>query len=201
MTAATRTIAATLPEPRDDPRSRAFGDFGCGCVAAARPMRPGQSAHNQVSAACVRESSVPAIHPENHQPQHCTPPSQRSVVAPRFIRLRDAPDYLGMDKNRFNRDVRPHVTVIPIGTQGIAFDRLDLDAWAEDHKRRNGRPAAHTERTKPWETANRQVSSNVVGSGTSTNCSEAHAFARALQRAISPKPKNSLRSGSIRSAP
>jgi hypothetical protein len=24
---------------------------------------------------------------------------------PRFIRLRDAPQYLGMDKNRFNRDV------------------------------------------------------------------------------------------------
>jgi hypothetical protein len=27
--------------------------------------------------------------------------------APRFVRLRDAPRYLGMDKNRFNRDVRP----------------------------------------------------------------------------------------------
>ena len=55
---------------------------------------------------------------------------------PRFIRLRDAPQYLGMDKNRFNRDVRPHVTVIPIGTQGIAFDRVDLDAWADEYKHR-----------------------------------------------------------------
>jgi hypothetical protein len=53
--------------------------------------------------------------------------SQRA--APRFLRLRDAPAYLGMDKNRFNREVRPAMTVINIGKQGIAFDRLDLDAW------------------------------------------------------------------------
>jgi predicted DNA-binding transcriptional regulator AlpA len=65
-----------------------------------------------------------------------------TVLIPRFIRLRDAPRYLGMDKNRFNREVRPHVPVIRIGEQGIAFDRVDLDAWADQHKSRNGRPAA-----------------------------------------------------------
>jgi integrase len=74
-------------------------------------------------------------------------------LVPRFIRLRDAPSYLGMDKNRFNRDVRPLLDVIPIGSQGIAFDRLDLprpvtkmnntawkaareraaEAWAKEH--------------------------------------------------------------------
>jgi hypothetical protein len=37
-----------------------------------------------------------------------------------------------MDKNRFNWEVRPELTNIPIGSQGIAFDRLELDAWAED---------------------------------------------------------------------
>jgi predicted DNA-binding transcriptional regulator AlpA len=68
---------------------------------------------------------------------------------PRFIRLRDAPDYLGMDRNRFNRLVRPQLVVIPIGTQGIAFDRLDLEDWADQYKSRNGRPAA--ERRKPWD--------------------------------------------------
>jgi len=68
---------------------------------------------------------------------------------PRFIRLRDAPDYLGMDRNRFNRSVRPHLVAIPIGKQGIAFDRLDLDDWADQYKSRNGRPAA--ERRKPWD--------------------------------------------------
>ena len=58
----------------------------------------------------------------------------------RFIRLRDAPRFLGMDKNRFNVDVRPYVTEIPIGVQGIAFDRLELDAWADDYKAVRGRP-------------------------------------------------------------
>ncbi len=61
-------------------------------------------------------------------------------VIPRFFRLRDAPAYLGMDRNRFNAEVRPYLTEIPIGEQGIAFDRLELDAWADDYIRRNGRP-------------------------------------------------------------
>jgi hypothetical protein len=67
------------------------------------------------------------------------------VILPRFIRLRDAPAYLGMDRHRFNYEVRPHLTEIPIGEQGIGFDRLDLDAWADDYKARNGRTAKETE--------------------------------------------------------
>src|SRR5258708_34621456 len=73
-------------------------------------------------------------------------------LMPRFIRMRDAPSYLGMDKNRFNRDVRPLVAAIPIGTQGIAFDRLDLDSWADDYKSRNGHPPAQHAREKPGAT-------------------------------------------------
>jgi hypothetical protein len=45
------------------------------------------------------------------------------AAAPRFIRFRDAPKYLGMDKNRFNREVRPALIHLPIGVQGVAFDR------------------------------------------------------------------------------
>ncbi len=71
------------------------------------------------------------------------------VLLTRLVRFRDAPAYLGMDRNRFNRDVRPHLTRIPIGQQGIAFDRLELDAWVEDYISRNGRPAAR--RRKPWD--------------------------------------------------
>ncbi len=64
-------------------------------------------------------------------------------LLPRFIRLRDVPFYLGMDRNRFNAEVRPHLTETPIGKQGIAFDRLDLDAWVDQYKSRNGRPASN----------------------------------------------------------
>ena len=61
------------------------------------------------------------------------------MLLPRFVRFRDAPFYLGMDRNRFNTEVRPYLTKIPIGRQGIAFDRLELDAWVEDYISRNGR--------------------------------------------------------------
>ena len=113
-----------------------------------------------------------------------------SPFLPRFIRLRDAPSYLGMDKNRFNRQVRPLLAVIPIGTQGIAFDRLDLDSWADDYKSRNGYPAAQPEREKPWETKESRASPNEVGSGISISSSEEHAFAKALEQARSGKPKS-----------
>ena len=52
-------------------------------------------------------------------------------IQPRLIRLRDAPAYLGMDRNRFNREARKELTEIPIGKQGIAFDRIEMDDWAE----------------------------------------------------------------------
>ncbi len=60
-------------------------------------------------------------------------------LLPRLIRFRNAPTYLGMDRNRFNTEVRPNLTEIPIGIQGIAFDRLELDAWVEQYKARSGR--------------------------------------------------------------
>ena len=64
-----------------------------------------------------------------------------SQLLPRILRFRDAPAYLGMDRNRFNAEVRPHLTEIPIGKQGIGFDRLELDAWVDEYIARNGRPA------------------------------------------------------------
>ncbi len=100
--------------------------------------------------------------------------SDRSLL-PRLIRLRDAPYFFGMDKNRFNREVRPFLTEIQIGRQGRAFDRLEMERAAEDYKTRNGRPAAQSNRRKPWETKERQASPNAAGSGTSTKCSEERA--------------------------
>jgi len=51
-----------------------------------------------------------------------------SPIIPRLLRFRDVSFYLGMDRNRFNAEVRPYLTEIRIGQQGIAFDRLELDA-------------------------------------------------------------------------
>ena len=109
-------------------------------------------------------------------------------MLPRLIRLRDAPFYLGMDRNRFNADVRPYLIEVPIGEQGIAFDRLDLDAWADKYKSRNGRPG-QPKGDLTWDAKERQASTNVVESGTSIKFSEDAAFAKALAQVTSKKRK------------
>ena len=116
---------------------------------------------------------------------------------PRLVRLRDAPFYLGMDRNRFNSEVRPYITEIPIGEQGIAFDRLELDAWADQYKSCNGRPG-QPRGERPWDAKERQDSTSVVESGTLTSKHAESAFARALEQATSHKQKDILPEGSRR---
>jgi len=110
-------------------------------------------------------------------------------MQPRFIRLKDAPDYLGMDRNRFNREVRPSLIEIPIGDQGIAFDRLDLDSWADQYKECKGRP--NNNGRQLWDAKEHQASTNVEGSGISISKSADAAFQKALALTISKKLKNS----------
>ncbi len=106
----------------------------------------------------------------------------RNMILPRFIRLRDAPAYLGVDRNRFNSEIRPALTEIPIGTQGVAFDRLDLDAWADDYVHRNGRAPGRKGDT--WGKSECQDSGLLAGSGTSKSGSEAMArFEKARKQA------------------
>lgn len=59
-------------------------------------------------------------------------------ILPRVIRAKYAPMYLGMSRSVFNSEVKPCVISVPIGRQGVGYDRLDLDAWWEHHKQRNG---------------------------------------------------------------
>ncbi|MBM3300873.1 MAG: hypothetical protein FJY85_13075 [Deltaproteobacteria bacterium] len=88
-------------------------------------------------------------------------------MLPRVIRLRDAPAYLGTNKNFFNAEVRPYLTEIPIGAQGVAFDRLDLDRWFEDYKAGNGRPGKAMKGGLSWDRKSRRDSSSVEVSGIS----------------------------------
>jgi len=52
-------------------------------------------------------------------------------VLPRVLRAHQAPGYLGMCRDVFNKTVRPYVREFPIGEKGIGFDRLELDQWAD----------------------------------------------------------------------
>lgn len=112
------------------------------------------------------------------------------MILPRIIRMRDAPFYLGVNKNYFNSDIRPYLTEIKIGIQGIAFDRLDLDAWVDEMKNRIGKPANKTLEQKTWDVKKYPASSKGAKSTTSIKQSEETAFAAALAQAISKKPKD-----------
>jgi hypothetical protein len=111
-------------------------------------------------------------------------------VQPRIIRFRDAPLYLGMDRNRFNSEVRPYLTEVPIGKQGVGFDRLELDAWLDDYIARNGRPAKKG--VQRWGANECPASSSAPGFGTSISGSRGGEFARALAQIASQKQSNFL---------
>ncbi len=110
-------------------------------------------------------------------------------ILPRLIRLRDVPHYLGMDPNRFNAEVRPYLIEIPIGKQGIAFDRIDLDAWVDEYKSRNGRPCKTARGGKPWDAKQQQVLLKGVAYGTSKKELEEKEFEKVRAQVISQKRK------------
>lgn len=115
------------------------------------------------------------------------PHETRAVtLLPRFIRARDAHGYCGMCRALFNQELRPYLTEIPIGRQGLAFDRLELDAALEQYKCRNGRPAKQG--GKLWDEGERQVSTEEAGSGISTKSYKDDAFEKAVKHAMLRKP-------------
>ena len=115
-------------------------------------------------------------------------PETFNYILPRIIRIRDAPFYLGMDKNRFNKEVRPSLTEMKIGTQGIAFDRLELDAWVDNLKSRTGKPG--TRKLEKLLCLKKPLAlSKGTNFGTSTKSSADGAFAKALEHATSKKLK------------
>jgi hypothetical protein len=153
----------------------------------SRPVRDGQDK--------VMESTAETSSPETAKV--CAEPHAR--LLPRVLRLKDAPAYLGMDRNRFNKEVRPGLIEVPIGKQGIGFDRFDLDAWFDEYKHRNGRPGQHHKGDESWDAKKYRASSSGATAGTSTSKSEAAEFAKALAKATSRKRKNTLPAKSKRS--
>jgi hypothetical protein len=94
-----------------------------------------------------------------------------------------------MDRKRFNAEVRPSLTEIPIGKQGVGFDRLELDDWVDEYITRNGRPRKGV---RTWDAREIPASSCEPGFGTSTRSSSGGEFARALAQLDSKKQKRRL---------
>lgn len=110
--------------------------------------------------------------------------AKRNVICPRVIRLRDAAFYLGMDNNRFNVEVRPYVTEVRIGKQGVGFDRLDLDEWFEQYKARNGRPGKPIEASWPRGQRSRHGSTGAARVSAEQKSREEREFEKAVEQAI-----------------
>lgn len=111
------------------------------------------------------------------------------LLAPRVLRHRDAPAYLGMDRNRFDAEVRPALTEIPIGDRGIAFDRSELDAWIEAYIAQRGRPSRARKGETPCELGQKgSSSSGANGSSTSSILVTGSSSASARSRRMTQKP-------------
>lgn len=113
------------------------------------------------------------------------------MIPPRLIRLRDAPIYLGMDRNRFNAEVRNMLTEVPIGKFGIAFDRLNLDNWVDHYKQRKGRLVSSNLRRQLWEKNTFQDCKKSAKFGTSIKKSTVDDFAKALVQ-VTLKKQNDI---------
>ena len=130
--------------------------------------------------------------------------AKASSIPPRFIRFMDARGYLGMCRDEFNKTVRPRVREFPIGKQGVAFDRIELDEWADAYiesksiekaaKQDNNRPRSERQGeikgVNPWREKRSPVSTRKVESGKSTKYSEVSDFEKALALVTSKKPSS-----------
>ena len=121
-------------------------------------------------------------------------------TAPRFIRAMHAPAYLGMCREELKNTVRPHVREFPIGKQGVAFDRHELDQWADAYieakaiekqtNQDNNPPRSGRQGAKQWREKQCRASTRGAGLGTSTKSSEVADFKKALEQARGKKPSS-----------
>lgn len=103
------------------------------------------------------------------------------ILQPRIVRAGQAPAYCGMGRELFSDQIRPFVSVIEMGKQGLGFDRLELDAALDEYISRRGRAPA-----QKWSNAKCQktgmVSALGVAPGTSRNELTDRGFAKALDQ-------------------
>ena len=116
-------------------------------------------------------------------------------MLPRIYRIRDAPTYLGMDRHTFNANVRPYLTIIPVGKRGIGFDRLELDAYATYTKLAVGCPPKRKPLWKNHQQENTEqgadhldLPSEVISGGSTSDSKDwTRRFEKARAHAISKK--------------
>lgn len=116
---------------------------------------------------------------------------QKLSLSPRIIRVRDVCEYSGMCDRVFNREVRPYLTEIRIGVQGVGFDRFELDRVLDDYIQRYGRaPTKNLESEQCKKSERNPLVASTIGmvSGTSTKELAVSEFAKAQEQVRRKKP-------------
>jgi hypothetical protein len=103
---------------------------------------------------------------------------------PRIIRVGKAHEYMGMCKDVFAQQIRPHLTEIRVGIRGRGFDRLELDRVADEWMEKN--IVRHPIGNQPCKASTKRKNRPI---GTSTKSIEASEFAAALAKAKGRKQK------------
>ena len=67
-------------------------------------------------------------------------------LQPRILRAGIAPCYCGMSRAVFDQEIRPYLVTVPIGVQGLGFDRLDIDRALDEYISRRGRAVVNRQR-------------------------------------------------------
>ena len=129
-------------------------------------------------------------------PSRKTPTDATNLVdkyAAKIIRLSDAPSYLGVNKNKFNRDIRPLLHELALGDRSVGFNRSELDNFIDKQTDQDT-----TKELEPWElppkngTA-RLASSSGETSGTSSARSATPKLDAAFKQVTADKQKKSMR--------
>jgi len=105
-------------------------------------------------------------------------------MQPRLIRATKAPIYCGMCERIFNAEIRPFLTEIVIGVQGIGFDRVEIDEILDDYISRYGRaPTKNVENDKCKKSERRLAVASMIDkvSGTSTKELAVSEYAKARE--------------------
>lgn len=111
------------------------------------------------------------------------------ILQPRIVRQRDAPGYVGVDRNKFDAEWRPYLTEVPLGQRALGYDRLELDRLADAYIAARGRPGRNMEGAI-CELGQTESSLPEMAGGSSTSSTRARGFSSASARSARHRPKH-----------
>ncbi|HEX7891435.1 MAG TPA: hypothetical protein VF522_18940 [Ramlibacter sp.] len=120
-------------------------------------------------------------------------------IQPRLVRYLNAPGYLGLDRNKFDAEVRPRLTEIWLGPHSLAFDRLELDEIADGYKASHGRPGPQRKGEQPCEPGQGESSLPPMAAGPSTRATREGASSSGSAKSARPKRSSSCRQDATQS--